>query len=69
MQVVAYVGLKCLQGGTFSSGILNGLRSFLWIQVQQHTNRSVQVSDTRSGVPFDVQARNILTLAGVVKQA
>ena len=45
MQVIAYVGLKCLQGsGGFSGGVLNGLRSFLWIRVQQYTNRSVQVS-------------------------
>ncbi|CAK8695552.1 unnamed protein product [Clavelina lepadiformis] len=43
IQVIAYVGLKCLQGSGFSGGVLNGLRSFAWIRVQQYTNRRVQV--------------------------
>ncbi|XP_078491285.1 ATP-binding cassette sub-family B member 6 [Ciona intestinalis] len=43
VQVCAYVGLKFLQGSGMSGGLLNGLRSYLWIRVQQYTNRLVQV--------------------------
>ncbi|XP_064185520.1 ATP-binding cassette sub-family B member 6 [Anguilla rostrata] len=42
--VCVYVLLKFLQGGgAGSSGFVSNLRSFLWIKVQQHTNRVVQV--------------------------
>ena len=43
--ILLFVGLKTLQGGgTGSQGLLNGLRSFLWIRVQQFTTREIQVS-------------------------
>lgn len=42
-QVAVYVSLRFLQGGGFSGGALNGIRSFMWIKVQQYTNRRVQV--------------------------
>ncbi|CAL4080451.1 unnamed protein product, partial [Meganyctiphanes norvegica] len=42
--VLIYVGLKFLQGGgTGGMGLLNNLRSLLWISVQQYTSREVQV--------------------------
>uniref|UniRef100_H3BEA4 ATP-binding cassette sub-family B member 6 n=2 Tax=Latimeria chalumnae TaxID=7897 RepID=H3BEA4_LATCH len=42
--VCMYVFLKFLQGGAAgSSGFVNNLRSFIWIRVQQYTNREVQV--------------------------
>ncbi|KAJ8282960.1 hypothetical protein COCON_G00054790 [Conger conger] len=42
--VCLYVFLKFLQGGgAGASGFVSNLRSFLWIRVQQHTNRVVQV--------------------------
>ncbi|CAG06690.1 unnamed protein product, partial [Tetraodon nigroviridis] len=42
--VCIYVLLKLLQGGgAGSSGFVSNLRSFLWIRVQQYTNRVVQV--------------------------
>ncbi|XP_013874023.1 ATP-binding cassette sub-family B member 6 [Austrofundulus limnaeus] len=42
--VGVYVVLKFLQGGgAGSSGFVSNLRSFLWIRVQQFTNRVVQV--------------------------
>jgi len=42
--ILAFVGLKLLQGGaTGASGILNILRSFLWIRVSQYTTREIQV--------------------------
>lgn len=42
--VCIYVLLKLLQGGgAGSSGFVSNLRSFLWIRVQQFTNRVVQV--------------------------
>ncbi|CAG9833371.1 unnamed protein product [Diabrotica balteata] len=42
--VVLYVGLKFLQGGgTGGMGLLNNLRSFLWLKVQQYTTREVEV--------------------------
>ncbi|XP_034033300.1 ATP-binding cassette, sub-family B (MDR/TAP), member 6a [Thalassophryne amazonica] len=42
--VCIYVLLKFLQGGgAGSSGFISNLRSFLWIRVQQFTNRVVQV--------------------------
>ncbi|MBN3302798.1 ABCB6 protein, partial [Amia calva] len=42
--VSIYVLLKILQGGgAGASGFVSNLRSFLWIRVQQYTNREVQV--------------------------
>ncbi|KAL7037350.1 hypothetical protein ACKWTF_009172 [Chironomus riparius] len=42
--ISVYVGMKFLQGGgTGSMGVLNNLRSFLWIKIQQFTTKSVQV--------------------------
>jgi ATP-binding cassette, subfamily B (MDR/TAP), member 6 len=42
--VVIYVAFKFMQGGgTGGMGLLNNLRSFLWIKVQQYTTRAVQV--------------------------
>ncbi|XP_075872996.1 ATP-binding cassette sub-family B member 6 isoform X2 [Nelusetta ayraudi] len=42
--VCIYVLLKFLQGGgAGASGFVSNLRSFLWIRVQQYTNRVVQV--------------------------
>uniref|UniRef100_A0A8C8JXS4 ATP-binding cassette sub-family B member 6 n=1 Tax=Oncorhynchus tshawytscha TaxID=74940 RepID=A0A8C8JXS4_ONCTS len=42
--VCVYVLLKFLQGGgAGASGFISNLRSFLWIRVQQYTNRVVQV--------------------------
>lgn len=42
--VCIYVSLKFLQGGgSGSSGFVSNLRSFLWIRVQQFTNRVVQL--------------------------
>lgn len=43
--VLWYVGFKFLQGGgTGGMGLLNNLRSFLWIRIQQYTTREVEVS-------------------------
>lgn len=43
--VLMYVGFKFLQGGgTGGMGLLNNLRSFLWIRIQQYTTREVEVS-------------------------
>ncbi|KAK7590115.1 hypothetical protein V9T40_001728 [Parthenolecanium corni] len=42
--VLIFVGVKFLQGGgTGSMGLLNNLRSFLWIKVQQYTTREVKL--------------------------
>uniref|UniRef100_A0A8V0ZQQ4 ATP-binding cassette sub-family B member 6 n=2 Tax=Gallus gallus TaxID=9031 RepID=A0A8V0ZQQ4_CHICK len=42
--VCIYVGLKLLQGGgAGSTGFVSNLRTFLWVWVQQFTNRQVQV--------------------------
>lgn len=42
--VCTYVALKFLQGGgAGSSGFVSNLRTFMWIKVQQFTNREVQV--------------------------
>ncbi|CAB1328058.1 unnamed protein product [Coregonus sp. 'balchen'] len=42
--VCLYVLLKFLQGGgAGASGFISNIRSFLWIRVQQYTNRVVQV--------------------------
>ncbi|XP_047432086.1 ATP-binding cassette sub-family B member 6 [Mugil cephalus] len=42
--VCIYVLLKFMQGGgAGASGFISNLRSFLWIRVQQYTNRVVQV--------------------------
>ncbi|XP_022195861.2 ATP-binding cassette sub-family B member 6, mitochondrial [Nilaparvata lugens] len=43
--VVTFVGMKFLQGqGTGGMGLLNNLRSYLWLAIQQYTSREVQVS-------------------------
>ncbi|XP_029460875.1 ATP-binding cassette sub-family B member 6, mitochondrial [Rhinatrema bivittatum] len=42
--VCVYVLLKFLQGGgAGSTGFVSNLRTFLWIRVQQYTNREVQI--------------------------
>ena len=42
--IVLYVFLRFLQGGAVGSmGVLNNLRSFLWIKVQQYTSRTMQI--------------------------
>lgn len=42
--ILIYVGFKFLQGGgTGSMGLLNNLRSFLWIKIQQFTTRQIEV--------------------------
>lgn len=42
--ILIYVGLRFLQGGSVgSAGFANNLRSFIWIPVQQYTNRALQV--------------------------
>jgi len=42
--VLIYVTFKFLQGGgTGGMGLLNNLRSFLWIPIQQYTTREVEV--------------------------
>ena len=42
--IIVYVILKWLQGGgTGSGGLLNIIRSQLWIKIQQYTSREIQV--------------------------
>ncbi|CAG0897622.1 unnamed protein product [Darwinula stevensoni] len=41
--VLVYCGLKFLQGGTGGIGLLNNLRGFLWIKVEQYTSREAKV--------------------------
>lgn len=42
--VLMYVAFKFLQGGgTGGMGLLNNIRSFLWIRIQQYTTREIQV--------------------------
>ena len=42
--ILLYVFLRFLQGGAVGSmGLLNNLRSFLWIKVQQYTARTMQI--------------------------
>eukprot|EP00041_Stephanoeca_diplocostata_P034068 m.1143203 g.1143203 ORF g.1143203 m.1143203 type:complete len:915 (+) comp24457_c0_seq16:87-2831(+) len=42
--IVVYVVLRFLQGGGIGSmGLLSNLRTFLWIDVQQYTSRSIRV--------------------------
>eukprot|EP00095_Tigriopus_kingsejongensis_P008735 maker-scaffold683_size112676-snap-gene-0.16 protein:Tk08735 transcript:maker-scaffold683_size112676-snap-gene-0.16-mRNA-1 annotation:"atp-binding cassette sub-family b member mitochondrial isoform x1" len=42
--IAIFVALKLIQGGgTGGQGILNNIRSFLWIRVQQYTTREIQV--------------------------
>ncbi|KZC11789.1 ATP-binding cassette sub-family B member 6, mitochondrial [Dufourea novaeangliae] len=42
--VLIYVAFKFLQGGgTGGMGVLNNLRSFLWIRIQQYTTREIEV--------------------------
>lgn len=42
--ILVYVGFKFMQGGgTGSMGLLNNLRSFLWIRIQQYSTREIEV--------------------------
>ncbi|KAF5285462.1 hypothetical protein FQA39_LY16636 [Lamprigera yunnana] len=42
--ILLYVFFKFLQGGgTGGMGVLNNLRSFLWIRIQQYTTREIEV--------------------------
>ncbi|KAK5638748.1 hypothetical protein RI129_013043 [Pyrocoelia pectoralis] len=42
--ILVYVAFKFLQGGgTGGMGLLNNLRSFLWIRIQQYTTREIEV--------------------------
>lgn len=42
--ILIYVLFKFLQGGgTGSMGLLNNLRSFLWIRIQQYTTREIEL--------------------------
>ncbi|XP_054008432.1 ATP-binding cassette sub-family B member 6 [Hylaeus anthracinus] len=42
--ILIYVAFKFLQGGgTGGMGLLNNLRSFLWIRIQQYTTREIEV--------------------------
>ncbi|XP_060533960.1 ATP-binding cassette sub-family B member 6-like isoform X2 [Cylas formicarius] len=41
--ILIYAGLKFLQGSGAAGGLLNNLRSFLWVRVQQYTTREVEV--------------------------
>lgn len=42
--VLYYVAMKFLQGGgTGTMGLLNNLRSYLWIRIQQYTYREIEV--------------------------
>jgi ATP-binding cassette subfamily B (MDR/TAP) protein 6 len=42
--ILIFVVFKFLQGGgTGGMGVLNNLRSFLWIKIQQYTTREVEV--------------------------
>lgn len=44
--ILIYVAFKFLQGGgTGGMGLLNNLRTFLWIRIQQYTTREVEVSN------------------------
>ncbi|CAH1788119.1 unnamed protein product [Owenia fusiformis] len=43
--IAIYVGLRFLQGGGFGSmGLLNNLRTFLWIRVTQYTTKETSVN-------------------------
>jgi hypothetical protein len=43
--ILIYVGLKVVQGGgAGGTGLLNNIRSLLWISVEQYTTREVQVN-------------------------
>jgi len=42
--ILTFVAFKFLQGGgTGGMGLLNNLRSYLWIKIQQFTTREVEV--------------------------
>jgi len=43
LEVLLWVLLKLLQGGGMGQGLLNNMRSFLWIRVQQFTTLEIQV--------------------------
>lgn len=43
--ILIFVALKFLQGGgTGGQGVLNNIRTFLWIKVQQYTTREIELS-------------------------
>uniref|UniRef100_A0A5S6R0B6 ATP-binding cassette sub-family B member 6 n=1 Tax=Trichuris muris TaxID=70415 RepID=A0A5S6R0B6_TRIMR len=42
--VVFYVFLIFCQGGSASGGLLNSLRSLLWVKVQQHTSKRISMA-------------------------
>lgn len=47
--ILLYVLFKFLQGGgTGGMGLLNNLRSFLWIRITQYTTREVEVLNTKN---------------------
>lgn len=51
--VLIYVLFKFLQGGgTGGMGVLNNLRTFLWIKIQQYTTREVEVSSKSIWLPI-----------------
>lgn len=42
--ILMYVGFKFLQGGgTGTMGLLNNMRSYLWIGIQQFTTREIEI--------------------------
>lgn len=51
--VLIYVLFKFLQGGgTGGMGVLNNLRTFLWIKIQQYTTREVEASSKSIWLPI-----------------
>ena len=44
MNVFIWVGLKLLQGGGMGQGVLNNMRTILWIRIEQYTAREIQVN-------------------------
>lgn len=47
--ILIYVLLKVIQGGgQGTSGIINIIRTILWLYVQQYTTREVQVNTTNN---------------------
>ncbi|KAK3780746.1 hypothetical protein RRG08_052237, partial [Elysia crispata] len=42
--IMIFTGLTFLKGGgTGTTGLLNNMRSLLWIKIQQYTTRSIQI--------------------------